>query len=129
MAEIIEREYPKKTERTEDTYVYTLTALHPGDTVLPPVKPSDYPLVRRTVTDELEGSVTLKLTETEAAVVRAVLGRTNGRGNLELGKAAYAVYCALDGSDIQADYIKILDRDGKSVALSPQYGKDDRVYA
>lgn len=129
MAEIIERVYPITGERTEEVEVSSVYVLLPGDIVLPGDGDSKYPRVRRTVTEELEGSVTLRLTEVEASVILAVLGRTNGRGNQELGEAAFAVYCALDAADLQTDYIKVMISDGTSPTLKFQYDKDDRVYA
>ena len=133
MAEIIERVHQKTTERTDEYVVTSVEGLRTGDVVLS--NDNDihvYPRVRRvnrTVTENVEGSVTLKLTEAEAAIVRAVLGRVNGMGNKELGDAAFSVYCALDDAKLRTDYIKVLASDGTSATLSPQYGQDDRLYA
>lgn len=129
MAELVERVYPESNIRTEITYVYALDALKDGDVVLPQLTPGDHPKVRRTVSEDVVGSITLKLTETEAAVVRALLARTNERGDHDLGNAAFDVYCILEDAELQTDYIKVVASDDSSPTLTFKYGKDDRVFA
>lgn len=133
MAKIIQRIKPVDEVRKDLVDVERLSDLRDGDLVVTapnsvwavPAK------VEREVHEKVEGTVVIELTELEAAVLKALTGKVNQKGDAELGRVAGELYWALENAQLQTKPIQLFAEHTHTRvgALNLQYGPHDYLHA